>query len=1105
MSQSQEVSLTVEECYTTLELVRERKWDELANQTVCAKLELLASDYLLPGEQWETSSAETKGKCVRQLYEEMIRKDLKPPTEELTPAWETYTFLKGYYLDHLVHEKIKDLLAERLGLEDVSEERYFKRIRPAAFEAVSIAWRKRLQARGTVQDIAKPLEEEFEETQHEEGAGLPPRPELVVSRTASRKFLRTKEELTIAYEFQNRGGAIAKDVTLVLDVPEGFRLVKGETELRKDFGPGQSHREEYVFQAIQEGTTRFPAQTIRYQGPQGKEYFCEVVPLTIEAQFGIVSEVIGRSREFQQLKDLCSVATGGKGQMVFVSGPAGVGKSRLVEEFAKDCKRKGLTVLNGRCNRFHQGMPFLPFRDIFESLFGIVAGDSEQVKRSKMESGLSKLDTELKYLIHSLAPFVAYSAFSEAGQVALPKDRVDPATEREKFFFAAFRLFERYSKSQPMVISLDDLQCADCGTLDLLQFLSAHLREMSVMLIGLYRPDEVIPLEDEPHPLHQTLQQMAKDDLYHEIVLRPLDEQDTYALLDSVFPSPGFPSSFRKVVFEETEGNPLFIISVLRALLESKVIIRQEGKWVLTKELSKISIPDNVEKVIQGRLERLKGDEREELEKASVIGREFLFTILKGLSEREEGELISYLENYISYDLIRELELQEEKFSFTHGKIHEVVYDRIPRLRKRKLHKQVATILESVFSDRTEQMAAVLAQHHYRAGNTEAALVYLLRSARVNARVYSNAEAWRDLALASELLEQLEPSDKRSHFKLQLIREIGNIYKNKADYEAARRSYAECLQYAEAAHDELERAWAIDNLGDILLVEGKYEEAESYYIQCKDIAEKLENLQLLVEVLVDLGELYGFWMSVHYQTLGDSKKAAQLRRTGEACLNRVLEIAPGIKDFESLRRAYNFLGIIWDTEGNYEKAGQAYTTCLEIALQHGLSKHVYNNFGEMYRRMGDFDKALESYGKFLDYAIQVGAKKEELIAYNNIGIVYGELADYDKALEYLDRSLILNQTVQDKGCQIETYIMKGEVLEKQGDSQQALEMYKRSLDLRGNLSKSDGVPEIIRKIGSELYARGELKKAGYFFQKYLAMRPGSGDEQEVREMIGRCH
>ena len=928
-------------------------------------------------------------------------------------------------------------------------------------------------------------------------------PVITANRVVSTRLVGTNEEFQVSYRIRNGGDGLATEIGVSLELPQGLTLTNTGPDTNVDVPSHRTRQIDYHLIAQEEGKYLFPSQVLSYRSTDGETHTCEVEPLDVQVFFSGSSCLVGRVEDLNFLSRLSDLSSSGRGQVVLVTGESGVGKSRLTEEFIRMAKRRGFVGFRSRCSQFHVAMPCFPFRGIAEQLFQALSVGSENGGSSEMSDRLVGLGIDLRYAVQVVAPFVERGIPLGDNLGASIREGFEASTQRERFFLAFLNLLRGFAGADPVVLWLDDLQWCDSGSLDLLQFIVSNLTSMRVLIVVTCRSEDLDTHSDDSGPLRQTIRELSRQDSYHEIRLGTLGEVETGAIVDSVFPDSDFPEGFNGVVHQETEGNSFFVLSVLQSLVESKAITKDQNRWVFAGDASDIGVPDRVEKVVQEQLARLDRDKREELQRASVIGREFLFSILQAVSNRNEDELIDYLEDYVSRHLIKEVAANEERYAFNHARIQQVVYDGIPGLRRRRLHRKVAAVLESVYVDQLDQLAPILAEHYYRAGDIKATLGYLLRSMRLNIRCYNNAEAWKEIRQATQLLELVGDSELQGRIKVHLVRETGVLKQNEGDYEDALADYAWCLDHARAACDKREEARALGNLGNICFLRDQFVEAETHYLQCKDIAEALVDLELLTEVLADMGTLY-YEMAIWRRSLDQEEKAEEATNQGQWCMEQVLYEASRIQDWEALRRAHDILGLIWMTNGQFDRAIESCEKGLEISRRYGLINESLNSLGEAYRRMGRFQQSLVVYDEFLKFADQAGAKRDQVLALNNLGVANYEQGNYDTALDYLDRSLILNEQVGYINCRIETLIIKGMVLEAQDKRQQAFDLFKESLRALDNLEETDNENKILRKVGTERYANGEFRQSAHFFQRYLEAEPDSTDFPSVRAMLERA-
>lgn len=1102
---------TAKECREVLDLVRRRHWQKLAASGGAAKLAPLASRYLLNREEWASASEETKGKCLEELSRETILTDLATSDGDASPEGQAHLILKTYYLDKTTHEEV----LRRLGTNN--EPRYWNEFRPHAFERLSMAWRKRLQA-GLSEPPAFSADAEQDarvagsggqtaERRGPEGPDLidvptPPAGEqpVTASRRPSSTTLGTNETLVVTYTFENRSDRTASFIWPKPDVPAAFRMSYEPSVNRVTVVPGEVVRLDIELLALKEGSFVFQEQAIAFEEPWAEQLTCHLASFSIDVFFSGSADSVGRSKEREQMAQLGSLARGGRGQLVLVSGEAGVGKSRLVEDFVQELRRLGMTTLSVRCSQFHKEMPLLPFQEVCTKLLSVIGQPSSTLDRWQQDEVPSIHNEELHSLSQALAPFVAPGGPGTSQAEGL-KRRIDPSVERDSFFFTFLSLLERSSAQRPVVLWIDDLQWSDSGSLDLLQFTAAHLEDLPVLVIGTFRSEDLQWSVDNDHSFQRMIHSLAAMDLCHEFVLSPLTTSETIEVVDSVFNGSQFSTQFYELIHREAEGNPFFIISVLRSLVETEVISKSGDVWRLEGDVSKIGIPKGIERVIQTRLQHLNEDERLELQTASVLGREFLFNVLREVSDRSESEVIRLLESSIHHDLVRSMGTIEEKFGFSHGKIQQVIYEEIPAPRRRRMHAKVASVLEALYPDDRDAMAPVLGLHHYRAGNAKASLEYLISAIHLNAAAFNLSEAWNEVDLAEQLLKQL-PESELATLRFRLRKEQGHLYKSQGDFIEAEKAYRWCLNQARANGDFNEEAWALDNLGDTLNLRDEYAPAEECYLQAKVLADRLEDEELRTEIAADLGEIY-YRISVQQHSQGEKVISIKTLDKAEDYVQEVIGRTSQSNDWASLRRAYDRLGIIWAARGDFHRAIDSYEKSLAIAEDHDLNRGALNSLGEAYRILGRMREALPCYERFLQFARDTGDKRAEILALNNLGVVRYETGNDKQALDYLDQSIALNRKVGFKSCEAESRFVKGILLYQAGRSEEAINLCRQGLELVGGISDSDSTEDVLKKVARERYANAEYRQVVFFLRKFREVAPTRADE-EVDAMLDEC-
>ena len=372
-------------------------------------------------------------------------------------------------------------------------------------------------------------------------------------------------------------------------------------------------------------------------------------------------------------------------------GEPGIGKTRTALELATYAGLRQAQVLWGRCYEGEGAPPYWPWVQDIRSYVRDV--DSEQL-RSEMGAGA----TDVAEVVSDV-------------KEQLPGLQSPPQLEPEQ---ARFRLFDSITaflksagQSKPLVPVLDDLHWADHPSLLLLEFVARELANARVMIIGTYRDMEL----SRQHPLSRTLGELTKERLFQRVLLRGLDQDDVVRFIElasGVNP----PAGMLEAVYNQTEGNPLFVTEVVRLLVEEGELTHESGH----RDSWSVRIPEGVREVIRRRLDRLSERCNETLTTASVIGRQFTLENLSPLIEdMTEDRLLEVLEEALSARVIEELPRTVGRYQFTHALIQETLAEELSTTRKVRLHARIAETLEEFYRNDVEAHAAELANHFNQA------------------------------------------------------------------------------------------------------------------------------------------------------------------------------------------------------------------------------------------------------------------------------------------------------------------------------------------------------------------------------------------------------
>ena len=381
-------------------------------------------------------------------------------------------------------------------------------------------------------------------------------------------------------------------------------------------------------------------------------------PTKIHRLHGLRADHIGRRVEMSQLSSASQRLTEGKKcSVVTVCGPAGTGKSRLVEEFRSSLKLKSIQWFEGHAYPYSQNMPYYPIIDLLNKALEIDEGDSTETIREKIQLGISGLLNEKMNLI----PYIG-SLFS----ITYPEiEEVSPEYWKKQLKEAFQTILESLSQDGPMIICFEDLHWADPSFLELIRTILPEFRN-PILFLCTHRP--VISLFTS----HQ-IDSMSV--LYHEIRLQDLSPSESQVMVESLLKTESIPSRLQQFVQDKIEGNPFYIEEVINSLIESETLIRENDIWQVKRQIDESDISSSIHGVISGRLDRLENDTKRILQEASVIGRSFLYEILKRITNLKD-QIDSCLSGLERLDLIKTRTVQPDlEYIFKHALTQEVVYN----------------------------------------------------------------------------------------------------------------------------------------------------------------------------------------------------------------------------------------------------------------------------------------------------------------------------------------------------------------------------------------------------------------------------------------------
>jgi DNA-binding SARP family transcriptional activator len=519
---------------------------------------------------------------------------------------------------------------------------------------------------------------------------------------------------------------------------------------------------------------------------------------------GLRADLIGRERELARLQELLTAAASGHGQMVSLTGEAGVGKSRLVAEL-KAGERLPLW-LEGRCLEWNMPTPYSLFRDLLRECFAWQPEATEEERVARLVALLDEfveggeLSAERAEEMGPLLGNLYSLRFGDDRDLRLKN--ASPEQIRHQTLVTLQEFFTALARRQPTVLVLEDLHWADPLSLDLIFLLMEVLPRAPLFLLCVYRPEQ-------EHRCAQLAAIASRKciERFTEISLRELSLSESRRMVEALLGSAPLPAPVTEEILQQAQGNPFFIEELIYPLIEAgdrALSPHRPCNYPLiplemderigpspdpTRHAERSEIPSSVQAVIQSRVDRLDREARRLLESASVMGRLFRPRLLAGVLQSSGLEpLLWELEGR---GLIhRERVVPEEEYSFHHVLTQETIYGSLLEPQRAALHQQVGEAIESLYAGALEEQWEQLAYHYERSPNDAKAIGYLLKAGEKTRRAYLSDAA---IGYFQRALTRLETGSASPVQQIEALGGLGHSWLATGNAQAAREQFEKAV------------------------------------------------------------------------------------------------------------------------------------------------------------------------------------------------------------------------------------------------------------------------------------------------------------------------
>jgi class 3 adenylate cyclase/tetratricopeptide (TPR) repeat protein len=812
---------------------------------------------------------------------------------------------------------------------------------------------------------------------------------------------------------------------------------------------------------------------------------------------GVTTRMIGRDGEFKRLQDAYFTAVeDNQCQVITVIGEAGIGKSRLLEEFETwlDHQGEGRYQLKGRRGPEFKDSPYSLLRDMFSERFQIRASDTASEVQGKFESGISETRSQDEHY-HMWAHFIGQLLgfdFSDSPDLTGVLDDAMQLRDRTWIYLAEY--FKTTANNAPVIIFLDDIHWADDNSLDVITYLAQSLSDQPLLIICLGRSLllERRPLWGEGHGYHT------------RINLEALSTRDCRRLVEDILQKMGqVPLALRELVVSGAEGNPFYIEELIKMLIDSGVIDTRSEQWQVEPSslaglLADLNVPSTLTALLQARLDQLAPGEKNLLQQASVVGRVFWDDVIRYLSsssnqqsasQQDISELLGALrrKEMIYHRETSALDLAEE-YSFKNVILREVTYDTILKKIRRSYHAQVAEWLLQVNMARAGELTGLLAEHLELAGETQRAAAYYRQAGEQAARQYANQSA---LKLLGHALELTPVSDLEERYACLCARvQVYSLLGSRAEQE---QDLAQLVELAPQLDDQHKRA-------EVAMLQATAASERSNYSEVILHAQEVIDLSQSVqfpEIEIKANILWGRALLSQGDYPGAEQRFSLASQLANASQLPILKA-------DSSR----YQGVVAERLGDLPTAIRHFETSLEQYRQIGDRRgegRTLNHLGNILLMQGDRTGGKQYYDQFLIISREIGDRWGEGQVIRNIGDTYLSRYDYAGASKYFEQALEITREIGNRTIESSALVGLGNVYIEQGEFTKAKNVFEQSLNIAREIGNQPWEAKTLNQIGRYFHLQGDYLRAQSYYESAVGIYAQLGNQlSRGRVLIDLC-
>lgn len=740
---------------------------------------------------------------------------------------------------------------------------------------------------------------------------------------------------------------------------------------------------------------------------------------------GLSSPLVGREAQLDLLHRRFRGLEKGVGAFVAVVGEAGLGKSTLIAEFKKSLEAPQYQWLRGDALSYTRSISYFPWRQIIRQSIDVHEADSPAVVREKLRH-----KCDCCAVPGGDIPFLEAMLAVEDEESFQIVTGVQGEALVQKMVDATRGYLCGLAMESALAMIFDDLHWADEASLHLLLSLADLADTRPMLFICMLRPDQTVPSWDAIEKIQGKLNRR-----FESILLEALPPEQTDVMLTNLLGEKDLPGPIRDLIVEKADGNPFFVEEIIRSLIETKQLIRENSHWKVVRDDAKVSLPNTLRGVLSARIDRLPETTKHILQNAAVIGRIFDLRVLKRLTDLK-GEVDSHIQYLREASLIEPL---RGEYAFRHVLIQEAAYDSMLIKSRSVLHRQIGEILEELHSERVEEFAPLLA-HHYYVAQDGRSVKYDMLAGENAARLYANAEAATHFRRALEVARRMQAENRQI---AKLHTQLGQSLELSGRYEQALESYEEMQRFG---HEQGDGSTELSALMAKATIYSTYTslhdpvQSERALIQALDLSRDLGDRAAQARLNWNLMLTYLFSSRLS-QALTHGELALALARELEdreplafvlndlcrlyVCLGRFADAHTVIHEARDLWSMLENQAMLADSFGSEAEASFQegdHTKALELAKQGlRLSEKIENMWGKAYNRMlmsfiyfdlGEIGRAIQLSEQALTEGERAGLVASSTSHRAELGWYYGYYGAIEKGFDLLEQALRIAEEKQ---------------------------------------------------------------------------------------------